>query len=354
MTIPSAPYRRILIAAALSGLLSARVAGVEPPTPSRPKGGGGTPGPCFCQADFHASSGGVSNLNGVFEPGETVLVEPAWATGLLDPASFASSASAFAGPPGATYTIVDAAGSYSIPANAIALCNDCFVMSIDDPVTRPAAHWDATFSESTVWGGASWTLHVGRSFADVPADSLFNLFIETLFHVNVTTGCGTGYCPSSAVTRAQMAVFLLKGKFGSSYVPPAATGTIFTDVPAGSFAADWIEDLFNQGIAAGCQAAPAMFCPSAPVTRAQMAVFLLKMEHGSAYAPPACAGVFADVECAPTPAFAVDWIEQLSTEGITGGCGGGNYCPDSPNTRGQMAVFIVKTFGLELIDRDPS
>ncbi len=32
--------------------------------------------------------------------------------------------------------------------------------------------------------------------------------------------------------------------------------------------------------------------------------------------------------------------------GITGGCGGGNYCPSDPNTRGQMAVFLVKTFGL--------
>jgi hypothetical protein len=39
---------------------------------------------------------------------------------------------------------------------------------------------------------------------------------------------------------------------------------------------------------------------------------------------------------------------ELFNEGITGGCGGGNYCPGSPNTRGQMAVFLVKTFGLQL------
>ena len=48
------------------------------------------------------------------------------------------------------------------------------------------------------------------------------------------------------------------------------------------------------------------------------------------------------------PSQFADWIEELATEGITGGCGGGNYCPDAPNTRGQMAVFLVKTFGLEL------
>jgi hypothetical protein len=83
------------------------------------------------------------------------------------------------------------------------------------------------------------------------------------------------------------------------------------------------------------------------VTRGQMAVFLLKGEHGGAYVPPACsATMFADVEC-PDAQF-VDWINQLATEGITGGCGNGNYCPQDSVTRGQMAVFLVKTFGLVL------
>jgi len=75
-----------------------------------------------------------------------------------------------------------------------------------------------------------------------------------------------------------------------------------------------------------------------------MAVFLLKAEHGSAYAPPECVGAFMDVAC---PSTFANWIEQLATENVTGGCGGGNYCPGSPNTRGQMAVFITKTFNLQ-------
>jgi ligand-binding sensor domain-containing protein len=40
-------------------------------------------------------------------------------------------------------------------------------------------------------------------------------------------------------------------------------------------------------------------------------------------------------------------LPRLAAENITGGCGGGNYCPLNPNTRGQMAVFIVKTFTLQ-------
>ncbi len=58
------------------------------------------------------------------------------------------------------------------------------------------------------------------------------------------------------------------------------------------------------------------------------------------YTPPACTGVFADVAC--PGGFAVNWIEQFSNDGITAGCGGGNYCPDNPVTRAQMAVFVEK------------
>jgi hypothetical protein len=55
--------------------------------------------------------------------------------------------------------------------------------------------------------------------------------------------------------------------------------------------------------------------------------------------------MFSDVPC--TSPFA-PWINDLASRGITAGCGGGNFCPNSPNTRGQMAVFLVTTFSLRL------
>jgi hypothetical protein len=76
-----------------------------------------------------------------------------------------------------------------------------------------------------------------------------------------------------------------------------------------------------------------------------MAVFLLKGLKGSGYAPPACQGVFEDVPCSSP--FA-PWIEDLYTRQIAAGCGGGNFCPTNATTRGQMAPFLVKTFGLLL------
>lgn len=58
------------------------------------------------------------------------------------------------------------------------------------------------------------------------------------------------------------------------------------------------------------------------------------------YTPPPCTGtLFADINCS-TPFDA--WIEQFVRDGITAGCGGGNYCPDGTVTRAQMAVFIEK------------
>jgi hypothetical protein len=89
----------------------------------------------------------------------------------------------------------------------------------------------------------------------------------------VTRGCGGGkYCPDAPVTRAQMAVFLLRKRHGAAYAPPTCTGTRFADVPAGSFACDWIEQLATEGLTSGCD--PSRYCPGAPVPRDQMAIFL--------------------------------------------------------------------------------
>ena len=83
----------------------------------------------------------------------------------------------------------------------------------------------------------------------------------TLARNGVTAGCGGGnFCPA-AVTRAQMAVFLLKAKFGAVYVPPPATGTVFADVPAEP-SRRWIEKLAALQITGGCGGG--LYCPATP------------------------------------------------------------------------------------------
>ena len=60
--------------------------------------------------------------------------------------------------------------------------------------------------------------------------------------------------------------------------------------------------------------------------------------------PAPALATFGDV---PTSHLFFQFIEALARSGITGGCGGGNYCPDNPVTRGQMAVFLAKALGLQ-------
>ena len=59
-------------------------------------------------------------------------------------------------------------------------------------------------------------------------------------------------------------------------------------------------------------------------------------------AAPAVA-TFTDV---PTTSPQFKFVEALVAAGVTAGCGGGHYCPDSPITRGQMAVFLASALGL--------
>ena len=181
-----------------------------------------------------------------------------------------------------------------------------------------------------------------HTFNDVPTDYWAFSFIETFAANGITVGCGGGnYCPEDPVTRAQLAVFLERGMRGGGFSPPAASGNVFMDVAATDFAASFIEQLFLDGITSGCGGNN--YCPNDAVTRAQMAVFLLRAMHGSSYTPPPATGIFGDVDLSY---WAVAWIEQLAAESITGGCGGGNYCPADPVTRAQMAVFLVRAFGL--------
>jgi hypothetical protein len=214
-------------------------------------------------------------------------------------------------------------------------------IDITAPALAPGVAHDVSVMNSD---GTHGTIPLAwlADFLDVPQAHPFHGYVRDTVTNSVATGVGGGNFGVAASTlRQQMAVFLLKAKHGICYTPPPCTG-IFADVPCPSLFADWIEALAAEGITGGCGGGK--YCPTAAVRRDQMAAFLLKAEHGSSYVPPGCAGVFSDVSC---PSLFANWIEQLATEQVTGGCGGGNYCPTSPNTRGQMAVFLTKTFKLQ-------
>lgn len=294
-----------------------------------------------------------SDGNGVLEPGEIVDVAPVWRNDADVAWSLEGLASDFQGPFFASYTLwLDDAHYGGVQPGESASCRDfvdlCYAVNVDAE-TRPALHWDATLRETLSDPQTSshvWSLHVGDSFADVPRSHPFYRTVETLLHHGVSSGCGEDrFCPAAGATRAQMAVFTLWASEGSGYAPPqcAPGAELFSDVPAASPFCPWIEEMSRRGVLVGCGGGA--FCPTAPVTRAQAAVYVLGALEGVDYVPPPCGGVFADVPC-PSP-FA-NWIEVLAARGVTSGCGGGDYCPSLPITRGQMSLYLTAAFDLTL------
>lgn len=297
-----------------------------------------TPLPQFVSLD---SSG-----NGVWEPFEQIDLRPYYFNDTGGSIAVTGMIVGVTGPgSGNDYKVNGPYADYgSIPPGGLGSCVTCY--NIQNEGVRITQHWDALMSEQLSNGLAvTWPLHIGGSFDDLPSTNLFYRDVETVFHNGVTGGCGgTSYCPDQAALRKQMAVFLLKSLYGSAYRPPPAVG-IFPDVPASDPFAAWIENLYNLGITGGCSVSPLDYCPDQTVLRRQMAVFLLKTADGSGYVPPPCQGIFADVSC---PSGFADWIEDLHNRQIAAGCGGDDFCPAQPNTRGQMSAFLVKTFGLVL------
>ncbi len=173
----------------------------------------------------------------------------------------------------------------------------------------------------------------------------------TIYTVTVNTGLGNGtlrldVADNNSIIDADSnplgGVAVGDGNFTSGETYTVTKSAIFVDVPLDYSVNSFIERLYNAGITGGCSLVPLMYCPENTVTRAQMAVFLLRGIHGSGYTPPAvgAGSGFADV---PTNHPVAAWIKQLAAEGITGGCGNGNYCPDAAVTRAQMAIFLLRS-----------
>jgi hypothetical protein len=120
------------------------------------------------------------------------------------------------------------------------------------------------------------------TFADVPPSNPFYTFIERLFDMNITTGCGTNgsgqliYCPGDPVPRQQMAAFLIRAKGLTQLNSPTPT---FADVPQSNPFYGYIERLFQQNITTGCgtnAGGQRIYCPVENVPRQQMAAFLVR------------------------------------------------------------------------------
>lgn len=302
-----------------------------------------------------------SDGNGVFEPEEQVLLAPEWHyDGGLSLTDVDGEAWWFEGPPDASYWTHGTPHYELAPPGQPFTCqggelDGCYMAWVSATKERPVHHWDTTLREglyetvSQLAALHDWTLHIGDSFPDVPRSSAFYRSIETLFHHGVTGGCGgNSFCPDTIMPRQQIPVFALRALEGPDYSPPPCTSgpRTFADVPAANAFCPWIEELAERDVVGGCGGGD--YCPSTPVTRAQMAVFMLRTLEGSSYAPLPCTSGSERFDDVPASGLFCPWIEELARREFVLGCNPGNYCPDDAVSRAQMSAFVTRTFGLEL------
>ncbi len=185
-----------------------------------------------------------------------------------------------------------------------------------------------------------------KAFWDVPRGHWADAFIHAVAGFRITRGCGNGnFCPDDSITRANMAQIMVRAFHGADFTPPPAIG-IFADVVISDTdqTADYIEQLYNDGIVAGCRMenGKRYYCPNDLVNRAQMSVFLLAGLGIPPVNPPT--GYFTDV--VGDYAWAAGYAEAAFNAGITAGCGPNIFCPAFNITRAQLAVWL--TVGLDL------
>ena len=191
--------------------------------------------------------------------------------------------------------------------------------------------------------GHTFTVYQGINFADVQSNDPFYTEIGKLSARGVTLGCGGGsYCPDQAVTREQMAAFILRAK--GEFNPPFPGSQRFDDIPPSNPFYNFIDRLAVLQITLGCQANPPLYCPGDSVKREQMAAFI--MRGLNEFNPPVPSMQRFDDVPSTNPFY--NFIERLAVLQITQGCSASPplYCPTGDVTRAQMAAFLVRAFNL--------
>jgi stage II sporulation protein D len=139
-----------------------------------------------------------------------------------------------------------------------------------------------------------------------------------------------GGTPTSVVKlgREVRLLLALKSAYFSVYLPP------FRD-DDGSIHESDISTLARSGITQGCSSDGTRYCPDSPVSRWQMAVFLVRALGLSTEGAP---NAFSDDDGHEYEAY----INALARDGVTNGCGEGQFCPAAPVTRSEMAAFLLR------------
>jgi len=231
--------------------------------------------------------------------------------------------------PGGSYTF-----TFTVPVpDVCAFCHIAWQMCQDGGHGRFGGVAEATISVT--------------SFLDVPADYWSVREIEAAKAADLVQGYADfTYHPTEPVSRDQMAVYLARAVAGGDdLVPPGPETPHFPDVSAGFWAYRHIEYVLARGIASGYD--DGLYHPERTLDRGQMAAFIARAMAGgesglASYTPPLTPS-FPDV---PTDVWNYKHVEYIKEHSVAAGYEDGLYHPEMGCTRDQMAVYLVRAFGV--------
>ena len=203
-------------------------------------------------------------------------------------------------------------------------------------------------------------------FLDIDVDDVHAANIGCIAHYGITVGVGDGtrYAPGREVTRWQMALFLTRAAARAGVEAPDPPDQGFDDIADRSAA---VRTAVNTAALLGLMpgASATTFAPDQPVTRSDMALFMLALLELTTVDSPVRVAVeplsgrvtitrggkpvpiddsFTDTTDVVTAAeeWAVNAVYEL---GVAGGRADGSFDPYGAVTRGQMASFIIRALG---------
>ena len=124
-------------------------------------------------------------------------------------------------------------------------------------------------------------LYNNSTFTDVPSTHPYYNDIEILYANGLTAGCSTNplkFCPDQTMNRGEAAVFMLRGNFGSGFVPDPPKHIFKDDWSKGTWAEPWAEAMYFKGLSAGCSSSPLKYCPWDQIPREQAVIFALRLK----------------------------------------------------------------------------
>jgi hypothetical protein len=210
------------------------------------------------------------------------------------------------------------------------LIPSCFTVS---PTAVPVGYLGGQSSLSvTAATDCGWTATSGTSWLTITSGSGTGNGT-----ISFTAGPNAGTARMGRISIANQTAGVMQG--GSPASP------VFTDVSPSDPYFDYISLLSSDGITAGCSTSPALYCPDTPVTRAQMAVFIVAALDRALGTPLTYTQTpyFNDV---PATSVYFPFVQRIKDLGITAGCSTSPslFCPDTSIPQGQMAVFMIASW----------